>query len=315
MFELLNGIEVIVTGGAGFIGYHLTKRLSELGASVHIFDVSKNERINSLDDSIKFHQIDLCDFEKVKSGIESTNPQKIFHLAAKVDVKRSIHSIDVNYTQNIISTVNLIKSLENIDIDCFINTGTCEEYGDNQVPFTENQLPNPVSPYSASKSATTLFCTMCHKSLGIPTVTLRPFLTYGPFQDTKMLIPHTIKSVLDSKKIEMTAGLQTRELNYVSDIVEGFILASTEKKAVGEIINIGNGVEYRIIDVVKKIVKLMDSDVEISTSLPYRPGEAMNFYCDNTKAKKILGWESKVSLDEGLKKTIEWYKNGCITKD
>lgn len=181
-------------------------------------------------------------------------------------------------------------------------------HGSGPVPFKEEQLSMPISPYSASKASATMFCLMYNKSLRHPIVTLRPFLTYGPNQNPTMLIPQVIISCLEKKTYKMTKGEQTRDFNYVDDVVEGYIKASTTKRAIGEIINLGWGKEYKIIDVVKKIVRMMNNPIKIEVgALPYRPGEVMHFYSSNIKAKEILGWNPKIDLDEGLKRTIEWY--------
>jgi nucleoside-diphosphate-sugar epimerase len=146
--------------------------------------------------------------------------------------------------------------------------------------------------------------------MGLPIVTLRPFLIYGPSQDTNMFIPSLIHHCLEGKDFPMTKGDQTREFNYVDDIVDAYLLAAFCPKAVGEIINIGNGIEYKIKDVAEIIVKMMGSPIKLLIgNLSKRPGEASHFFCSNEKAKRLLGWFPKFSLDEGLKKTIEWFTN------
>jgi len=208
---------------------------------------------------------------------------------------------------NLNGTVNLLNACESTDYDRFVHTGTCEEYGTNPVPFTENQTPTPVSPYSESKIRATKYCVAYQKETGKPVVVLRPFLTYGSFQKSRLLIPHVITSVLLKKPLLTTKGEQTRDFIHVSDVINGYMLASTSSKAVGEIINLGSGKEYQIKSVIQKILRLMNSDLEADYSLPYRSNEKMHFYASNVKAKKVLGWQPKVSLDTGLRQTINWY--------
>jgi nucleoside-diphosphate-sugar epimerase len=310
MITALKDIGVLVTGISGFIGSHLARRLLEEGTEVHglVRESSNLWRIRDIKNQIKLHCVDLRDSDLVRKAVQDINPQKVFHMAAYVDVSRSFEVMDEMIEVNIKGTLNLLKALDGIDYDCFINTGTSEEYGDNPVPFREEQIPNPVSPYSASKVSTTMFCQMLHKTMGLPIITLRPFLTYGPMQESNMLIPSVIKKAITRERFEMTEGEQTREFNYVDDIVDGFIKASFTKKAIGEIINIGNGKEYKIRDVVFKILDIMGNPIKpLIGALPYREGETMHFYCDNTKVKELIGWHPKVSLEEGLKKTIDWY--------
>lgn len=310
MITTLQDIRVLVTGLSGFIGSHLARRLLKEGAEVHglVRENSNLWRIQDIKNQINLHCIDLLDFESVRKAVQDIKPQKVFHLAAYVDVRRSFEVMDEMIEVNIKGTLNLLMALDGTAYDCFINTGTCEEYGDNPVPFREDQIPNPVSPYSASKVSTTMFCQMLYKTMELPIIILRPFLTYGPMQESNMLIPSVIKKAIKRERFGMTEGEQTREFNYVEDIVDGFIKASLSKRAIGEIINIGNGKEYKVKDVVLKILNTMGNPIEpLIGALPYREGETIHFYCDNTKARELLGWNPKVSLDEGLKKTIDWY--------
>ena len=310
MVTTLGDVRVLVTGVTGFIGSHLARKLLEEGAIVHgmVQEDSDLWRIQDIKERVQIHYADLRDYVSVKKVVQRARPQKIFHLAACVDVSRSFEVLDRMIEVNLQGTLHLLQALGDTNYDCLLNTGTCEEYGDNPVPFRENQIPNPVSPYSAAKAATTIFCQMLHKTMGLPIITLRPFLTYGPKQDNAMLIPALIRSALRREDFEMTAGEQTREFNYVDDIVDGYIRASQTDQAIGQIINIGNGREYRVKDVVLRILDLMGNPIKpLLGALPYREGETMHFYCDNSKAKKLLNWHPKTSLEKGLKKTIDWY--------
>lgn len=310
--ENLEGIRVLVTGAAGFIGSHLSRELVRRNAEVFLIDRPGTSitRIEDILDKVRVHYVDITDFSSLKNSIREIRPEKIFHLAAYVDVTRDWNIVDEMINVNIKGTLNLLKSLDGVDYDCFVNTGTCEEYGDNPAPFYEDQVPNPVSPYSASKVSATMFCQMLHRTMNLPIVTVRPLLTYGPGQESQMLIPSLIKSVLKGKSFKMTKGEQTRQFNYIDDVVEGFILAGTTPEAIGEVINLGSGAEYRIKDVAKMILNLMGNPIKLEIgALPYRPGETMHFYCSNEKAKKILGWRPMVPLKVGLKRTIDWYKN------
>jgi len=308
----LEGTRMLVTGAAGFIGSHLSRELVKRGAEVFLIDKPgiSTTRIKGILDRVSLHYVDVTDFGSLRNSISEIKPQKIFHLAAYVDVTRDWNIVERMIDVNIKGTLNLLRSLDGVNYECFVNTGTGEEYGDNPAPFRENQVPNPVSPYSASKVSTTMFCQMLHRTMSLPIVTVRPFLTYGPGQESQMLVPSLIKSLLKDKSFKMTKGEQTREFNYIDDVVQGFILAGTTPEAIGEVINLGSEVEYRIKDVVRMIASLMGSSMKLEIgALPYRPTEIMHFYCSNEKAKKILGWRLNVPLEVGLKRTIDWYKN------
>lgn len=317
--EGFQNVRVLVTGGNGFIGSHLTSSLVDLNSEVYIITRSNDTKnISEILDKIKFFKADLTDYQKLNKTIKDIQPEVIFHLASDVNASRDISLLHQSIDNNLNGTINLLNSLNSINYKVFVNVGTCEEYGNAKTPFTEDISPIPVSPYSTSKVATTYYCKMLHETQKFPIVMLRPFLTYGPRQVNKMFIPSLIINALQNKDFRMTKGEQTREFNYVDDIVDGMLKSALSKKAIGEIINIGNGKEYRIINVAKKILEVIDSKSKLDTSLPYRPGETMHFYCSNKKAKDLLDWKPSTSLEEGLKKTIEWYsyvfKTGEIKK-
>lgn len=298
----------MITGANGFIGYHLAKRLIHEGADVYGIIHDSRKRIECLKNRCHIYQADLQDTDLLTKLANEIRPKIVFHLAAMVNVDRSTALISDMMRINFQGTVNLLNALEGVGYECFVNTGTCEEYGDNLTPFKEDQCPRPVSPYSVSKSSATLYCLMLAKTRKKPIVTLRPFLTYGPSQTASMLIPDTIKAALKKDEFKMTKGEQTREFNYVEDIVDAYLDAALRQEARGEIINIGNAVEYTIREVVEKILDLLGNPISpLIGALPYREGETFHFYCDNSKAKRLLGWQSKISLENGLKSTIDWF--------
>jgi len=311
--KTLNGKQVLITGAAGFIGSHLTKRLLIEGAKVHTLLLKDADifRIKDIFSNLNVKYIDIRDYESIRKYIREIKPQLIFHLAALRDVSRELRLIDEMIDTNVKGTVNLLKAIieEKIPIEYFINTGSCEEYGNGITPFSETNKEIPVSPYSASKVASTYICNMLFRTYNIPIVTIRPFLTYGPSQDPDMFIPSLIIHCLKNKNFNMTDGYQTREFNYIDDIISAYIIAAKSSKIAGEIFNIGNGVEYSVKEVACKIVRKMNTGIKLNFgSIPTRPGEAEHFYCDNQKARLMLGWTPSVNLEDGLQKTIEWYR-------
>ncbi|GBE05162.1 GDP-6-deoxy-D-mannose reductase [bacterium BMS3Abin10] len=310
----INGKAVLITGASGFIGSHLSRRLLSLGAEVHIL-LKKNSpefRIKDILDDLTVWYGDITDYKSVLSCIKNSKPRIIFHLAAFTNVTRDLSLAESMIEVNTKGTINLVRGIleKRIELDSFINTGSSEEYGNSKAPFREEQREVPVSPYSASKVAATYFCQMVNKTAGVPIATLRPFLTYGPFQSTDMFIPSLITHCLDGKDFSMTEGDQTREFNYVDDVVDAYVLAACHPEVAGKIINIGNGIEHRVRDVAEKIVKLMGDPIRLLVNvLPKRRGEAEHFFCNNERARRLLGWNPKVNLDEGLGKTIQFYRD------
>jgi UDP-glucose 4-epimerase len=305
------GISVLITGSTGFIGSHLTRALVLRGARAHLV-VRPNTtpwRIHDLLDRVTLHYADILDYKALLQIAKNVNPIKVFHLASMVNAERRFDLLTEMVKVNIQGTANLLLALQDTPIDCVINTGTCEEYGINQAPFVENQREKPVSPYSVTKVASTHIAQMMYRVSNFPVITVRPFLTYGPAQKDNMFIPALIKAALSGKQFDMTSGEQTREFNYVSDIVDGYLKAATTPSALGEVINLGNGVEYKISKVANLIMKLAGKTINLNLgALPYRPGEVMHFYSQPKKAMELLQWKPKINLKQGLIRTIEWYK-------
>lgn len=304
-------LSVLVTGATGFIGSNLVRSLLQKGAKVSILKRPKSSvwRIKDILSRIKILEADIRDKRQLQLTLKKEDFKVVFHLAACVKREPVVSLIKENLETNILGTINLVDCIARGKIKSFVNTGTCDEYGNNSVPFHEKQRENPLSPYATSKVSATHYCQMLTRTCGFPIITIRPFLTYGPYQTGKMLIPNVIHSCLKSMPIHVTFGRQAREFHYISDIVDGFLLAATNKKAVGEIIDLGTGEEHSVKDVVNMIVKLTDYSLEWKLGdLPYRENEMFHFYCMGQKAKKLLNWRPKISLKDGLVKTIGWQR-------
>lgn len=311
--DQIRDTRVLVTGGAGFIGSHLTRRLVAEGAETHVItsEVSSMypSRLLDLRERIVLHEANLMDRGAMDSVVQSARPQVVFHLGAYTHVGKSWQRIDECVQGNIQGTINLLKALENTGYERFINTGTSEIYGDIGVPFREDACPNPISPYSVSKYSAERFCQMFHQGLGWPIVLVRPFNAYGPAQTPDRIIPETIVRGLRKQELKTTSGKQTREFNYVDDIVDGFLLLAGTPGIEGEIFNIGGGEEVAIRDVVELVLEMTGSGVKAQIgALPDRPTEIWRMYCDSTKARDRLGWTPRHTLRDGLAKTIEWYR-------
>jgi nucleoside-diphosphate-sugar epimerase len=309
---------VLVTGADGFIGSHLTRRLVAEGADVHVLtsEVSSvfPQRIVDLHGSITVHEGNLMDRGAMDSIARASRPKYIFHLAAYTHVGKSWQRVDECIQANIQGTVNLLQALADTGYERFVNTGTSEIYGDIDVPFREDAIVNPISPYSVSKYAAERFCRLFHRAYGWPIVLLRPFNAYGPSQSPDRVIPEIIVRGLRKDELAMTQGVQTREFNYVEDLAEGFILAATTQGVEGEIFNIGGGEEITMREVATTILDLMGNPIEPKFgALPERPTEIMRMYCDSSKARERLGWAPKHSLRDGIAKTIEWYRQELDT--
>lgn len=313
MISSFTNKNVLITGANGFIGSHLARRLVKEGASVNIFvrENSNQFRIKDILSNLKVWYGDIRDYISVNECIQNSRPLIIFHLAAMRDVAREVGLIDLMIDINLKGTMNIVRAvIENrIKLESFVNTGSSEEYGNGTAPFSEEQREQPVSPYSASKVAATYFCQMIHKSMGFPSVTLRPFLTYGSEQDVDMFIPSLIQHCLEKKDFQMTSGDQTRDFVFVDDVVDAYMLAAATPNAIGNIFNIGSGIEYTIKEVAEMILDMTGAPIKLLLgSLQKRPGETSHFFCKNRRSEELLGWSPKTGLKEGVQKTIDWHK-------
>jgi nucleoside-diphosphate-sugar epimerase len=312
MAEIGNS-RVLVTGAAGFIGSHLTRRLVASGAEVHaLTDVVSSvypDRLLDLRRQITLHEGNVADRTAMEAIAKLVRPQVVFHLAAYTHVGKSWYRVDECIQSNIQGTVNLLLALEDVGYERFIYTGTSEIYGDIEVPFREDANVNPISPYAVSKYAGERFCRMYQQGLGWPIVLVRPFNAYGPAQSPDRIIPETIVRALRGQELALTSGTQTREFNYVEDIAEGFELLATTPGIEGELFNIGSGEEVTIHDLVVEIVHQLGDPIEPKFgALEHRPNEIWRMYCDSSKARAALGWEPRHTLRDGLAKTIDWYR-------
>jgi UDP-glucose 4-epimerase len=310
--DSLRNARVLVTGASGFIGSHVVQRLVDQGADVHALTSTVSAvypvRLVPLRERITMHEGNLIDRSAMDAVVDKVRPEYVLHLGAFTHVGKSWHRVDECIQANVQGTVNLLQALARFEPRRFVYTGTSEIYGDIDVPFREDARVNPISPYSVSKYAGERFCRMFHQSYEWPIVMLRPFNAYGPGQTPDRIIPEIIVRGLRRQELKMTEGHQTREFNFVEDIAEGFVLAATTPGVEGQVLNLGCGEEVSMRQLAQKILDLMGNPVEPQFgALPERPTEIHRMFCDSTKAREALGWAPRHSLDEGLKKTIEWF--------
>ncbi len=309
-----HGKGVLVTGAGGFIGSHLVERLVALGARVRAFvHYRGNGSWGWLDSSPHKDEMeviagDVRDRETLDKAMPGTDI--VFHLAALIGIPYSYESPQSCVRTNIEGTLNVLQSAHLQGVERMVHTSTSEVYGTARyVPMDEAHPLQGQSPYAASKIAADKLAESFYLSFGQPVVTVRPFNTFGPRQSGRAVIPTVIVQCLTGNKVRLGNVESTRDMNYVANIVDGFIRAAESKEAIGCTINLGSGRGIRIRELAETIATLIGHSIEIDIDENrVRPqhSEVERLLADNTLARRLLAWEPKVSLQEGLRPTIEW---------
>jgi NAD dependent epimerase/dehydratase len=314
------GKKILVTGACGFIGSHLVEKLVELNADVKVFVLYNSFNnwgwIDTLYEDIKqnidIHCGDIVEAYSVRKVMKDIDI--VFHLAALIAIPYSYISPASYVNTNIKGTLNILQAAKDYGVKKIIHTSTSEVYGTAQyVPIDEKHPLQPQSPYSATKISADAMAESYWRSFDLPVIIARPFNTYGPRQSARAVIPTIITQLLNYKKeIKLGSLHPTRSFNYVEDICKGFIALAECEEAIGKIVNIGSRNEISIGGLAKLIIELIYPEAKIvSEDIRKRPGksEVERLVCDNSLIKKLTGWKPMVSLEEGLLKTIEWFRS------
>jgi len=308
--------KVLATGGAGFIGSEVVRQLCEQNADVTVLDnfsSGKTEYIQGFD-SVKIVKGDVCDEDIVSKVLK--DQELVIHLAALPFIPDSYYHPEEFFKVNAIGSVNMMGgSIRSETVERFVHISSSEVYGTAKyVPMDEEHPTYPHSTYAASKLAADRAVFTMHKEHNFPSVIVRPFNSYGPNITQPYIIPEIVLQLLTrSESIKLGNVESSRDFTYVTDTARGIIMALTNKNAVGETINLGSSREIKIRDLVFLMAKLLGKKVNVeSDPSRFRPYDVERLCCDYTKAKKILGWEPQVSLEEGLQRTIEWIANNPI---
>ena len=302
---------VLVTGGAGFIGSHLVKKLLELKAKVTVI-VKYNSIIDCIRLTNVWEKLNIieADLRNTDSTLQLKNKKfdRIFHLAAYNHVGDSFLHVNETISSNLLSTTNLLD--HGPKFEKFIHIGSSEIYGlQEKLPFNVDENPQPMSPYAIGKFSSELYSILKKRQTGKKIICIRPFNTFGPFQSEKAIIPEIIIKCLMGKPVLTTPGEQTREFNYVDNIIEAMLLTSSKLKNFDRPINIGSNKPIKIKNLVKKIHLLTNSKSKLKIGkINYRPNEIWKMQADNKFVINKIKWKPNVSFQQGLKISINWYR-------
>ncbi|MGH2823263.1 MAG: NAD-dependent epimerase/dehydratase family protein [Thermoleophilaceae bacterium] len=304
-------MRTLVTGGAGFIGSNLVDALIARGDEVTVVDDVSTGKRHNLDQAqangAELMELDIRDAEAVHAAIDRARPEAIFHLAAQIDVRKSVADPANDSRINVEGTVNVLRAAQAHGVRRFVNTSTGGAiYGEGQIiPAPEDHPVAPEAPYGLSKLCAEQYCELFTRLHGLSTISLRYGNVYGPRQDPlgeAGVIAIFCGKLLDNQRpIIFGDGLQVRDYIYVSDVVDANLKAA-DSTTTGAI-NVGTGVESTVLDIVEALAPLADGAFEPEHA-PERPGEVRRIALDASRARQELGWEAVTGLQDGLERTL-----------
>lgn len=304
-----NSDKILIIGGTGFIGRHLAERCRM--DTPNITSLSFNDKLNSdiFDGKVELIHADMSSKSQMGAMLRGKHFDYVFNLGGYID-----HADYFNGGRRIIEThfiglMNLIDCLDVNKLKGFVQVGSSDEYGNSPAPQKETMRAQHISPYSLAKAAASYFIEMFFNTERFPGVVIRLFLVYGPGQNSRRFLPQLINACLKDEEFKISEGKQVRDFCFVDDVVEAMVKAALSPKAKGHIINVASGIPVTIKEVAEKVIKLAGGGRPLWGLYPYRKGENMQLYGDISLAKSLIGWEPNVTFDDGLKKTIDYYRN------
>ncbi len=305
----------LVTGGAGFIGSHIAETLVERGDKVRILDNLSTGHLSNLDDfrdRIEFIEADLVDADAVAEAVRGVDC--IFHQAALASVPRSVESpLDTN-ASCVTGTVTLLDAARRGGVRRLVYAGSSSAYGDQPTSSKrETDLPSPLSPYGAAKLAAEYYCKAFTSTYGFETVCIRYFNVFGPRQDPNSqysaVIPLFITALLEGRQpIVHGDGLQSRDFTYIANTVHVNLLAADAPNVAGRTFNGANGYSTDLLTLLDQLNDLLGTNIEPQHTAP-RTGDVRESLADITQAREYLGYEPVVPFDEGLRRSIDYYRD------
>ena len=305
MYQLKNS-SILVVGGTGFIGINLVKKLLSIGSQVTTLSL-KRKRYKIKHKNLKYIFCDYTNFNKLKKKINKPF-EYVVNLGGYIDHSKFFVKGKSLIDNHFLSTVNLLLLLKRKKLKRYVHIGTCDEYGDNASPMREDFREDPISTYSFGKLASINLLIMLHKTENFPATALRSFNTYGPHQKNDRLIPQVIDGCLKKKVFPVSKGNQLRDFCYVDDVVNAIILSLIKKRALGEVFNVGSGKHVPVKFIINKISQIIKKGKPKFNKIPFRKKEIINLYPSIKKICRVLGWKPKTNLNQGLVKTINYYK-------
>lgn len=310
----------IVTGGAGFIGSHIAERLLKDGHQVRIVDnliTGKEEHLEhlkALNGDLSIHRASITDFESLPPIFQGA--EVVFHQAALASVPRSVADPLSTHAHCVTGTLHVLKAAQESGVRRVVYAASSSAYGDQEGDFkTESMIPDPISPYGAAKLAAEYYCKVFYHVYGLETVALRYFNVFGARQDPQSeyaaVIPKFITRMLEGQSpIIYGDGQQSRDFTYIDNVVHGNLLAASSPDAKGEVMNLAMGGNVSLLQLVEKINAILGTAIPARHE-EARAGDILHSQAAIDKAAELLDFSPIVSFDEGLRRTVEWYKQAA----
>jgi nucleoside-diphosphate-sugar epimerase len=307
--------KVLVTGGAGFIGSNLANELVRQGAKVTIIDnlvTGFHENLAEIEGDFEFIEGDLNDDSALRKALEGV--EIVFHQAALPSVPRSVDNPQETHMACVNATFNLLLKAKDAGVRRLIYAASSSAYGNQErLPKVETMRPEPLSPYAAAKLMGEYYCQVFSNVYGLETISLRYFNVFGPRQNPSSMYSGVISRFIDSLMSGKTPviygdGEQSRDFTFVANVIDANLKAAQTTKGIGQVMNCSNGERIslnELLEVLKKITGKADVTADYQAE---RAGDVKHSQADNSRAKEYLGYEKTVGLEEGLKRTIDWWK-------
>ena len=309
----MKGENVLITGGAGFVGSALVRELLKEGANVVVYDnFLYGDRCNLMDveDSIQIVNGDVLSW-RIYGAIKEHKVKYVFHLAAEPYIPHCYDNPEKFFDVNVKGTMNVLMACKTLDVKRVLHFSSSEVYGTAQyTPMDEKHPTLPLSNYAVSKLAADRLCFVFHHEHGIPVIILRPFNCYGPRETQPYVIPEIISQLCRGSTVKLGNVKAKRDFTYVEDTAKAAIATMKSDIPNGEVVNLGSNKAYSVEELAYLVGKLVGYEgIEIKVdSSRLRPMDVSVLQCDYSKIKKYTDWEPIISIEEGLRRTIDWYR-------
>ncbi|HUV40733.1 MAG TPA: SDR family oxidoreductase [Sedimentisphaerales bacterium] len=308
----------LVTGGAGFIGSNICRKLVQQGCFVRVVDnllTGKKNNLADIIDKVEFIQADIGHEQTAREAVRDIDA--ILHQAALPSVPRSVEDPAATHRHCLNATFTLLLAARNAGVKRFVYAASSAAYGDTPtLPKVETMLPHPLSPYAAAKLAGEHYCCVFYEVFGLETISLRYFNVFGPYQDPTSqyaaAIPAFVTAVLKNQPPTIYGdGQQSRDFTYVDNVVDANLLAARAKHTAGQVINIACGQAVTVNEIIDMINKLAGKSVKPLYS-DARPGDVKHSLADITLAQKTIGYKPAISFEQGLQMALKWYRENLL---